>query len=153
MTEVLQTCYREPTDKPKFGWEGGEKSRSRSAWDDVDDYHKWSASPPETKDGTAIAGADGWTRQVTVEYVRLADPSQTSGSDEGLKRITVTAIGPTGERTTLQALRGQAGIYDQQPDTRTTYVGWVGVELEIGQAPAGRISSGTNLLNPVPVSQ
>jgi len=152
MAEALQGRYREPEDTPAFGRESGEDAAARAAWDDVDDYHKWSASPPEAKDGTPLDHADGWTRQVVVEYVRMADPTRTTSSDEGLKRITVTAISPEGKPTVLQALRSEKSIYDQQPKTETTYVSWVGVELQIGSTDAARVASGTNLLNLLPAN-
>lgn len=152
MGEILQSRYREPTEKPQFGPESPETTASRALWDDVDDYHRWSASPPRAKDGTKLTHADGWRREVTVEYVRLSDPRQTTGSDEGLKRITVTATNPTGQKSVLVALRSEGSLYDQQPETTTTYVSAVGVELQLGSSESTRVSSGTNILNPLPAS-
>ncbi len=149
MAEVLQSRYREPLQKAEFGPEPPETATSRAAWDDVDDYHRWSASGPQAKDGTPLAHADGWRREVTVEYVLADDPTRTCGSDQGLKRITVTATSPAGKTSTLVALRSEASIYDQEPQTETTYVSAVGVELQIGTSEATRVSSGTSILNPV----
>ncbi len=41
--------------------------------------------------GIALSNSAGWQRTVTVEWVDPNNPSATAGSDEGLKRITVTA--------------------------------------------------------------
>src|SRR3712207_7569247 len=47
------------------------------------------------------SGGTGWRRQVTVASVKPSDPTQSVGSDKGLKRITVTVTSPTGRVTTL----------------------------------------------------
>lgn len=90
MTEILRQCYEEPGGAPVFGIETGEAADSRAQWDDVDDYHGWSSSPPQDKEGGAIPDFEGWTRSVTVEWVTVEDPTQPSGTSTGLKRITVT---------------------------------------------------------------
>ena len=89
MTEILQKAYEEPLDTPVFGTEAPESSVSRIDIDDVDDYDAWDASPPQDKDGTAMASLDGWRRSVTVEFVTAGNLNTTTGSDEGVKRITV----------------------------------------------------------------
>ena len=152
MAEVLQAHYREPDGAAELGPEAPEDDACRAAWDDVDDYHGWSACPPQSSDGTPIDHAAGWTRSVAVEYVRPSDPTDASASDLGLKRITVTAVGPTGLQTTIVALRSQASLYEQRPSTATTYVTRVGAEVQVGPSQAARVTSGTNLLGPVPVS-
>lgn len=91
MAEVLAAEYADPDPVPGFGPESGESGANRSGFDDVDDYHGWTATPPQDTAGTALAGYDGWTRSVTVEYAPLADPLDTVGSDQGIKRVTVTA--------------------------------------------------------------
>lgn len=63
---------------------------NRSLFDDMDDFHSWSSSPPVHPDGEKIAGAEGYSRQVEVTYVQLSNPSATSHSDQGVMRITVT---------------------------------------------------------------
>ena len=147
LTEVLQAAYEDPED-PGGGisQDSGESGGDRGDFDDVDDYDGWTGSPPEHEDGSLLADASGWQRQVTVTYanpVTLAAAGTTS--DTGLKLITVTATGPTGEVTTLQALRSRSGAGEQPPQVDTTYVSWVGVELEIGGAPPATAS--INLLN------
>jgi len=150
MAEILQARYREPVDTPSFGTESPESRTCRAAWDDVDDYDGWSESPPQAKDGTVLGFAPGWRRDVKVEYVTAADPTARAGSDQGLKRITVTVTDPGGRKTVLQALRAAGSIYDQQPPTQTTYISAVGVEIQIGPSPDSRVAGGVNLLNLVP---
>ena len=89
MSEVLTTKYVEPDETPTFGPEATEIGGTRSEFDDVDDYHTWSASPPQQQDGTEIPDRAEWRRTVTVEYVDANDLTTTVGSDQGVKRITV----------------------------------------------------------------
>ena len=89
-SEIMQQSYEEPEDTPAFGRELTESAASRANYDDVDDYYDWSASPPENQDGTAISGLDDWSRSVVVEWVSPGDLSLVSGSDTGVKLITVT---------------------------------------------------------------
>ncbi len=151
MSEILQSRYLEPGEDVSFGREDGELEGIRAAWDDVDDYNGLVESPPEIKTGQAIAGAAGWTRKVAVEYVQPSNPNQTSTTDTGLVRITVSATSPTGVTTSLQALRSDESIYDQAPRTDTTYVSWVGAEMQIGADQARRLTTGTHVLNRIPV--
>lgn len=151
MSEILQMRYLEPGMDVSFGREDGEADDVRSAWDDVDDYAGLSESSPKTRDGVPIAGADGWARSVTVEYVRPANPNETSSQDTGLVRISVSATSPTGVKTTLQALRGDQSVYDQPPRTESTFVTWVGAEMQIGPDEVRRLTTGTHVLNRTPV--
>ncbi|MCY2929665.1 MAG: hypothetical protein NTV86_09270 [Planctomycetota bacterium] len=147
LSEILQGKYVDPTS-PTFGPETGETARS--AFEDVDDYNGWTENPPQNKDGTTLTGYTGWRRSVVVAYV---DPATlaVSGSDTGLKKITVTVTDPQNRQTVVSALRGSSGTYDQpNPQTSTTYVAWVGIGLQVGSNPAGRITSGTNLPAQVP---
>jgi len=73
-----------------IGTELDELAVTRTDFDDVDDYHNWSASPPERSDGTAIADLTDWTRSVKVQFVCSADVDQVSRVDAGFKRITVS---------------------------------------------------------------
>lgn len=92
MAEILNTAYGDDS-LPVFGRELLEQldlSGTRNGFDDVDDYHGWSSSPPESRDGTALANSAGWRHAVTVELVNPANPSATAGSDGGVKRVTVS---------------------------------------------------------------
>jgi len=116
MTEVLLQDYAEPTDSAVFGKEGGESALSRIDFDDVDDYHQWSASPPQSKDGTVIPERTGWGRRVVVDYVLVSDPQQSTVSDTGVKRITVTVTHNAIEVASLVAIRSGAVDRSKTPD-------------------------------------
>ena len=77
-------------ETPTFGPELSEMGGSRGAFDDVDDYHGWNASPPESRDGTEIPDRDGWQRSVAVDYVKSSDLTTPAAGDQRVKRITVT---------------------------------------------------------------
>ena len=83
--------YSDPDGSPVFGHESGESTSVRSAFDDVDDYDGWNASPPQYRDGTVIPDRTNWRQRVTVTYVVADEPRrQTSATDQGVKRIHVT---------------------------------------------------------------
>jgi len=103
--EILGQEYIEPVEAPVFGRELSEMLNGRTAFDDVDDYHLWSRSPPEDRDGNQLAGFSGWSRSVAVEWVNPSNPSLTVLSDQGAKRITVTVSKNGTVAATLQALR------------------------------------------------
>ncbi len=151
MSEILQTRYLDPGDEVRFGQESDEADDTRIDWDDVDDYHGLSESWPRTRDGAKIPGAEGWSREVTVEFVHLVDPARTSPDDTGLLRVTVSATSPTGVTTTLQSLRGDQSVYDQAPRTESTSVTLVGTEMQIGPDQSRRLTTGTHILNRTPV--
>lgn len=92
MSEIVNARYVEPDDTPAFGPEPGETDGTRNAFDDVDDYDNWDASPPENPDGTGIPDRAGWRRTVEVDYADPHDLTSVVGSDQGVKRITVTVI-------------------------------------------------------------
>ncbi len=90
LTEILEQDYSEPIAPPLFGAESPERGTVRADWDDVDDYHLWSASPPQDRAGAAIPNTTGWQRNAVVEWVDPSNPASKVGSDQGVKRITVT---------------------------------------------------------------
>lgn len=108
MAEILSHVYEEPDDPPEMGRESGESGGSRGGWDDVDDYHGWSASPPENSDGSVMADLTGWTRNVEVQRVDPDDLSQVSASETGIKRITVTVKRGDLTAASLVAIRTSA---------------------------------------------
>jgi len=151
MAEILQASYSDLTETAVFGRETSESGANRGSFDDVDDYHNWSGTP-QNKDGTTLTGMDGWTRSVTVQYVQPADLSSVSATDQGIKLITVTVTDPYGHQSSVAAIRSNVGTADQAPAVATTFVTWAGVELQIGTESGDRVTSGTNVLNKVPVS-
>lgn len=90
MAEILQADYAEPDEPPVFGPEASETGGTRAAFDDADDYHNWTASPPQEKDGTPIPDRADWQRTVTVKWVNDSLLKQVVATDKGVKRITVT---------------------------------------------------------------
>lgn len=92
MTEILQQEYRENKEMVTFGREIGESDGTRLHFDDVDDYNNWSASPPQTKDGTVLPNLNGWQRNVSVMYVTADDLTQSSIVNDGIKNITITIV-------------------------------------------------------------
>lgn len=145
MNEILAQHYVEPTQTPAFGREGGEPPSYRSAWDDVDDYNGWSASPPQDRPGWALPGYTGWTRGVTVDYAKLSNPTANALSDEGLKRITVTVTAPTGRQTQLTAWRSLWGALEQSPAADTTVQTRIDSQIQVGSGTT--LYSGTALQN------
>lgn len=115
MAEVLQQAYEDPSGPVAFGTESGEGTSNRTDFDDVDDYLDWSQSPPQRRDGTALPDLDGWGRSVAVVWVNPADLSQVVGSDQGLKRITVTVTHNGVPVASLLAWRSSAwpGLIDE----------------------------------------
>ncbi len=148
MAEVLQAYYESPDESPgSFGLEAAEiGDGSRALWDDVDDYNGWSASPPESKDGTLLPEADGWTRSVVVDRVTCLNPETTSVSDTGLKRIRVDATSPSGETFTIQALRSASGALELRPVLDESYVTGQSGELQVGAAGKA-VVGGTAVVN------
>jgi type II secretory pathway pseudopilin PulG len=108
MSEILPLAYEEPDEVIAFGREPSESAGSRAAYDDVDDYDGWSASPPQDKAGNDLPNLDGWKRSVTVELTSPDDMTQKAASDLGLKRITVTVSRNDVDAATLVAVRSLA---------------------------------------------
>lgn len=112
LSEILANAFEEPPpDSPAFGKETGEMIGTRIMFDDVDDYDTWTASPPQRKDGTDLAGFDGWTRKVQVRYLNattlLVWPTST-----GIKRIVVTVEHNGGVVATMTAVRTGASSFE-----------------------------------------
>lgn len=65
--------------------------KSRTRYNDIDDYDGWKQSPPLQSDGSEVPGFSGWERSVTVEYATLdINAIVTGGTFERGKLITVT---------------------------------------------------------------
>jgi MSHA pilin protein MshD len=90
MSEIVQTDYSDPSGSTGLGPDGSESTGLRSAFDDVDDYDGWNQSPPKYRDGTTMPDRTDWRHRVEVLRVEPNDPTQTSGTDQGAKRIKVT---------------------------------------------------------------
>ena len=110
MSEILQKSYADPDGNLTYGPEGGESTLNRATFDDVDDYHGWSESPPADAVGDPIAGFTGWSRSVSVQRVSAADLGVLSGVETGVKRVIVTVQRNGVVVATLTAVRA-----DKQP--------------------------------------
>lgn len=87
MDEISLLKYAETKDDDTIGTESGEDGSDRRTFDDIDDFHGWSSSPPVDLDHRELPYTD-FTRSVEVVWVDAElDPT---GSDSQLKRVTVT---------------------------------------------------------------
>ena len=62
---------------------------NRTSFDDVDDYHGWSSSPPKMSYGASNISLTGWTRSVSVKHVLVNAPGTASATYTGLKKIVI----------------------------------------------------------------
>lgn len=106
LAEIAPLPYWDPVvGGGALGPGGPEMTGNRSLFNDVDDYHRWSASPPQRKDGTKLTGFDDWTRSVVVEWLDPADLRTVRNYETQLKRITVTVNRRDKVVATMTALR------------------------------------------------
>ena len=104
MSEILAQSYSDPESGTGINIDAGEETSTRADFDDVDDYHNWSSTPPESADGVPLASGDAMTRTVTVEYVDPDNLASTIGSDGGVKRITITVTANDADLTSLSTI-------------------------------------------------
>lgn len=91
MNEVLAMDYAEAGTNT-IGPDNGEAGTTkRNQYDDVDDFNGWS-NTVSNADGTPIAGFEAYRLSFTVEWVAPAQPGTAVGSDQGVKRVTVTIL-------------------------------------------------------------
>ncbi|MCH8147874.1 MAG: hypothetical protein IH987_07750 [Planctomycetes bacterium] len=133
MSEIMRQDYADPEDVGRIdlrdpmlstaamGADSGESNSNRLDFDDVDDYDGWNASPPQNKDGPLIPNLAGWRRIVTVERRSLADSKQPTGTEEGLKHITVQVERDGALIAQLEALKG-AGLPPLPPEPSVLFV-------------------------------
>lgn len=92
MSEILAKSYWDPssTTSTSIGPSSSERSTgNRSAYDDVDDFNGWLASPPETANGADLVLDGTWYRSVEVSFVDFTNLNTAISSDMGLKRVYV----------------------------------------------------------------
>lgn len=116
MCEILQQAYEDTAAGPgSFGPNAGALALgNRTLFRDVDDYAGFSETPPRNREGTALEGFNGWTRQVSVVWVSATNPGATSGTESGVKRITISVYRGGRQVASLSALRTR-GWQDLQP--------------------------------------
>ncbi len=91
LSEIAAQSYMEPTAlSSAIARESGESGLSRSTYDDVDDYNGWSETPPKTRNDVLLSEYAGWQRTVSVVWVLASNPLQVSGTETGVKKVTVT---------------------------------------------------------------
>lgn len=147
VSEIVQHTYEDPNGSPVFGLEAGEGATVRESWNDTDDYHGWTASPPRERDGTVMSEFSGWTRAVSVRLATVSDPALTPGADEGLKLVEVTVTSPSGASFVRSALRSRWGQLDQTPTIDATWVTSVASSLTLSDGT--KSSAGSSLPNSV----
>lgn len=93
LSEIRSKAWHDP-DRPgtALGPDPGEfDGKTRLAYNDIDDYHNWTQSPPLLPNGDPVPGFAGWERSVTVQYATVSGSSiVVSGNPESGKLITVT---------------------------------------------------------------
>lgn len=90
LDEILRCAYEDETGGGSLGVNSGENATQRWTFDDVDDYHGWTSTPPRRRDGTSMTQYAGWTRAVIVQWVSAGAPNIGLVSESGVKRITVS---------------------------------------------------------------
>lgn len=91
LAEITSLPYEDPREPTTaIGLEPMESGfTKRDTFNDVDDFHNWVKSPPQSADGVDMTEFNGWSRTVTVQWILPADLSTTSPSETNAKRITV----------------------------------------------------------------
>jgi hypothetical protein len=109
--EILLLPYMEPgLTSSAIRREAGETVDNRATYDDVDDYHNYSESPPKSLENTPLPGFDDWQRSVVVQWVNPDNLNQVLGSESGVKRVTVEV------RRNGQLLATAMGIRSNAPE-------------------------------------
>lgn len=88
--EIKQWPYADPAGPNNLGPESDEISTGRFLFDDIDDYHNWSASPPQDRFGNHLDQYGDLTRSVEVFFVAADNFQETSSANEGFKKVVIT---------------------------------------------------------------
>lgn len=129
LAEIQSKAWADPVSGPaSFGVRVDEfDGKTRLAYNDVDDYHGWTQSPPLDPDGSPIPGFSGWERSVRVEYATISGSDViASGTFERSKLITVTV--KRGGRTIAIASAVRSLAFDRAsarglpPSGRTAFI-------------------------------
>jgi len=108
MEEIVEKPYKDYRYSDAIGPGADEITGTRSAFDDVDDFDGWSASPPQDRDGTVLAGFEDYGRSVAIAWVDPDDLTTISPTSTGIKRITVEVTYKGRAVVTLVAYRTDA---------------------------------------------
>ena len=142
MGEILQQPFQRAGSAPVFGAVAGQ---ARSAFDAVDAYDGYTATPPVSQAGTAMTDYPGWTQTVAVAYADQSTLAATTTAGT-LKRVTVTVTAPDKTPYTLIGLRSKYTVGEQTPAAQTTFVTGVSVSLQIA-SPTKTVYAGAHPLN------
>lgn len=150
--EIMAKAYEDPEGSVVFGTESNDGVTSvRDDLDDVDDYHNWYESPPQTAAGVDRAAYNGWSVEVIVTRCD-ADPSGATIADivpdEGLKRIQVRVTDADGRVVEYEALRSKYGAGQYETPLGQTQVESLTVDFAVAGAPAQ--TAGDQHLNEAP---
>ena len=145
MAEIMQRPYLDPEDSSEnMGPNTGESTGNRLYFDDVDDYHGWSQSPPQDRDGSALSEFSGWSRSVQIDRLSPHDPNSLLGlssTDKGVKKICVAITDQNGEvLAELHSIRSAPGGVEQPPALDSTIITAIDCQLQVGTVPAVRAS-------------
>ncbi len=90
--EISTKLYMDPTKENRLdlGVEPDETLKDRTTFDDVDDFHGWTANPPVLSGNQSLDDMKAWTRSVVVTHVNVDDPTTPSLTETGLKRVVVS---------------------------------------------------------------
>jgi hypothetical protein len=105
LSEIERTPYIDPANPDTLGRDAGESATDKTTFDDVDDYHGWTESPPQDSTGVAIPNMTGWSRTVSVIWSDLGPVLEGRNGDTGLKLITVNVYFNSELACSLQSLR------------------------------------------------
>jgi len=108
LSEILSLPACDPQSVPPAtpGRESGETNGNiRTNWDDVDDYHNLTESPPKSRSGTDIPGFSTWTRSTVIERLKSNDWTQTNATYAFSYRITVSLSRSGQSITTVTAFK------------------------------------------------
>jgi type II secretory pathway pseudopilin PulG len=108
LAEILSKAYRDPDGGATFGTEAGESRSSKTAFDDVDDFHLWTEAPPQYPSGDVTPNLAGWRRSVTIAWGDQAQPTVEQTYDTGVKQIRVVVQFNGQVVATRYALRTEA---------------------------------------------
>ncbi|MFK7760303.1 MAG: hypothetical protein AB8C13_10200 [Phycisphaerales bacterium] len=110
LSEEIATKYfmdPVPDSEDLIGFESDDATTRRDTFDDIDDYHGWSSSPPELSSGTSLITLIGWTRTVKVSHAPIASPFTESPTNTGLKLVVVTVLKDGVELAKISTLHSQ----------------------------------------------
>lgn len=103
LTEILALPACDPEDgaSTTLGLESGDSGGTgRTRWDDVDDYHRLTESPPQTREGADIPGISNWSREAIVERLKSDDWTKINSDYDNVYRVTVSTF-RNGERVAI----------------------------------------------------